>query len=94
MIRHIVFTRFDNPAAHAPKAREMLLGLKDRIPQIISIEVGLDVMHSARSYDMALIVTVASLADLEIYDRHPAHEEARAYIKAHRTATASVDFSC
>ena len=37
-------------------------------------------------------VTFDTKEDLEIYDHHPEHEKARAYIKAHRTATATVDF--
>ncbi|HRX58031.1 MAG TPA: Dabb family protein [Eubacteriales bacterium] len=93
MIKHIIFTKFENPQEQAPIASEMLLSLKDKIPQIVSIETGMDVLHSARSYDMALIVTFNTLDDLKIYDHHPAHEAVRAYIKAHRTASASVDFT-
>ena len=76
----------------APVASEMLLALKDSIPEIRTIETGRDFKHSERSFDLALIVTFDSKEDLEIYDRHPEHEKARAYIKAHRTATATVDF--
>jgi hypothetical protein len=93
MIKHIVFTKFENPREQAPAAGEMLRALKDKIPQIVSIETGTDVLHSERSYDMALIVTFQTLDDLKIYDSHPAHEAVRAYIKAHRTASASVDFT-
>lgn len=92
MIKHIVFTKFENPNEQAPVAAEMLLALKDTIPQICSIEIGRDFKHSERSFDLALIVTFQSKEDLEIYDHHPEHEKARAYIKAHRTATATVDF--
>lgn len=93
MIRHIVFTKFENPQEQVPAACEMLLALKNKIPQIVSIEAGADVLRSARSYDMALIVTFQTLGDLKIYDGHPEHEKVRAFIKAHRTASASVDFT-
>lgn len=92
MIKHIVFTKFETPAEHAPEASRQLLALKDRIPQIRTIETGIDFKHSERSFDLALIVTFDSKEDLEVYDKHPEHEKVRAYIKAHRTATATVDF--
>jgi len=92
MVKHIVFTKFENPDEQAPVASKNLLALKDRIPQIRSIETGRDFKHSERSYDLALIVTFDNREDLEIYDKHPEHEKVRAYIKEHRTASATVDF--
>ena len=92
MIKHIVFTRFENADEQAPIAAAMLMELKQSIPEIRSIETGRDFKHSERSFDLALIVTFDTKEDLETYDRHPEHEKARAYIKAHRTATATVDF--
>ncbi len=92
MIKHIVFTRFENPNEHAPAAAELLNALVGTIPEIVTLETGRDVTRSERSYDLALIVTFRSREDLATYDHHPAHEAARAYIRAHRTATASVDF--
>ena len=81
------------PDESVPVAAKMLSALPQAIPQIRTLEVGADVKHSERSYDMALIVTFDSMDDLAIYDKHPEHEKARAYIKAHRTATATVDFA-
>lgn len=92
MIKHIVFTKFENPAEQAPIASKMLLALKDKVPQIVTIETGIDFLRSERSYDMALIVTFQTREDLHTYDHHPEHEAVRAYIKAHRTASATVDF--
>ncbi len=92
MIKHIVFTKFQDPAKSVPEAKALLSALPEKIPQIISLEVGGDVLHSERSYDMALIVTFRSLEDLKLYDTHPEHGKVRAYIKAHRTASATVDF--
>lgn len=53
MVKHIVFTKFENPAEQAPVASEMLLALKDKVPQIVTIETGLDFLRSERSFDMA-----------------------------------------
>ena len=92
MIKHIVFTKFENPTEQAPEASRQLLALKDKIPQIVTIETGTDFLHSERSFDLALIVTFKTREDLKIYDTHPEHEAVRLYIKTHRTATATVDF--
>ena len=57
MIKHIVFTKFENPGEQAPVASEMLLALKETVPQIRSIETGFDFKHSESSFDLAMIVT-------------------------------------
>lgn len=93
MIKHMVFTRFENPGESVPVAREMLEALPAKIPQIVTLETGADVMHSERSFDMALIVTFKTMEDLKIYDAHPEHTKVREYIKPRRTATATVDFT-
>ena len=93
MIKHIVFTKFENPAESVPTARKMLEALPEKIEQICTLETGADCKHSERSYDMALIVTLRSMEDLAIYDQHPEHVKVREYIKAHRTASATVDFA-
>lgn len=49
MIKHIVFTKFENPGEQAPVASEMLLALKETVPQIRSIETGFDFKHSCWS---------------------------------------------
>ena len=92
MIQHMVFTKFEHPETDVPEARRLLSALPGQIPEIVSLTTGADVLHSERSYDMALIVTFRTLEDLHTYDQHPAHAEVRSFIRAHRTATATVDF--
>ena len=92
MVRHIVFFRFEDPAVNIPIVRDSLYALRDRIPEIVSMQIGADFMHSPRSSDMVLIVDFKSKEDLEIYDRHPDHQKARVYIHAHRTESRTVDF--
>lgn len=95
MIRHIVFFRFkkEHPEAVA-KTKQLLLGMKGRIPQLLDIEVGVDVLHSERSYDLALVTTFQSLADLDAYQVHPVHQEVAQYIASVRESAASVDYEC
>ena len=92
MVRHIVFFRFEDPAVNIPIVRDSLYALKDKIPQIVNMQIGADFMHSQRSSDMVLIVDFKNREDLEIYDKNPDHAKARVYIHAHRTESRTVDF--
>ena len=92
MVRHIVFTKFLDPETDGPEAVRLLSALPDEIPEIVSLEAACDSKRSERSWDTALTVVFRSMADLAVYDAHPAHQKVRAFIKAHRTATATVDF--
>ncbi len=49
------------------------------MPSLRSMEVGIDFMGSERSYDLVLIATFDDEAGLAAYDKHPSHEEVRAY---------------
>ena len=92
MIRHIVFTKFADPEKDGAEACRLLRALPERIPEIVSLEANCDQKRSERSWDTALTVTFRSWEDLAVYDTHPAHQEVRAFIKAHRTGTATVDY--
>ena len=66
MIRHVVcFKMKDGCSAEA--AREMLLSMKGREETALDVEVGVDGLHSARSCDLILIVTLKDFAALEAY---------------------------
>lgn len=91
MIKHIVFQKFANKE-DAETAKQMLQELKGVVPTLKSMEVGLDITHSQRSYDLALIATFEDEAGLHAYDEHEAHQKVRAFIRPRRTETASVDF--
>jgi len=92
MIKHIILFQFRDPEDCIPTAREKLHSMQAVIPEILSMETGADIVHSGRSYDMALIATFANRKALERYDKHPYHQEVRKYIHAHRTASVSCDF--
>jgi len=98
VIRHIVCWKFQERAGGASreenlqKAREMLLGLRGTIAEIRSLEVGIDVVQGARSWDIALVGTFASREDLAAYQNHPAHLEVVAFLRAVQSERCSVDF--
>ena len=82
MLTHVVLFKLkDRSPESVERARQVLVNMEGRIPELLSIEVGADVLHSERSYDLALITRFASLEALQAYDTHPLHEEVKAYMK-------------
>jgi len=94
MITHIVFFRLkDKSPASIAAAREKLLGMEGRIDLLRHIEVGVDVIRSERSFDLALVTRFDSLDDLQAYQVHPYHEgEVVPYMKSVSEAVAAVDY--
>ena len=74
MIRHIVcFKLKDNSQEACKKAQEILLSMKDNVPQVREISVGIDFLHSHRSYDLILQVTLDNRESLDAYQQDPYH---------------------
>lgn len=98
MIKHIVMWRLKEEAAGANKAenmakmKEMLLGLKGIIPEIIQIEVGFNSLPSPAAYDVVLYSEFASFAALNAYQIHPEHEKCKDFIGQIVCARAVVDY--
>lgn len=93
MLTHIVFFKLKERTPEVvQKTKEVLLNMEGKIEQLLSIEVGADVVHSERSFDIALVTKFHSLADLAIYNAHPLHQEVIAYMGTVREAAVSVDY--
>ncbi|MCI8387747.1 MAG: Dabb family protein [Clostridiales bacterium] len=74
MIRHIVcFKLADNSERECWRAKEVLLSMIGNVPTIRKIEVGLDFLHSGRSYDILLAVDVDDRTALDEYANDPYH---------------------
>jgi hypothetical protein len=94
MFTHIVFFRLkDKSKENIEKAREIILRTEGKVPTLRSIKAGIDVVHSLRSYDLALITTFDSHEDMDAYQVHPVHtEEVLAVLKPMLESSAAVDF--
>lgn len=93
MITHIVLFKLkDRSPASVEQARTVLGGLAGKILQLRHFEVGTDVLHSERSYDLALLAKFDTLADLQAYQVHPLHQEVVKYILSVRESTITVDY--
>lgn len=74
MVKHVVFFRFkDNSPESIGQIKDMLLSMKGNVSMIQNMEVGLDFLHSERSYDICLQVEVADRGHLVAYDKDSYH---------------------
>ncbi|MFQ5441433.1 MAG: Dabb family protein [Thermodesulfobacteriota bacterium] len=93
MITHIVFFKLkDSSEEQIRKAAGVLAGLKGKVAALRGLEVGVDVVRSVRSYDIALTARFDSLEGLESYRAHPEHVKAANYLKEVSEAIAAVDY--
>lgn len=84
MIKHIVCFKLAEPSIEAcEKAKEILLSMKGNVPTAKNIEVGIDFLHSGRSYDLILMVDVENKAALDEYANDKYHCEV---VKTHMHA--------
>ena len=74
-------------------AVQLLKTMKGRVPTVIDLEAGVDFLHSERSYDIILTVTLKDRKALEEYQKDPYHCDV---IKTHmhkvRKSSVAVDF--
>lgn len=99
MIKHIVFFGIADEAEGKTKTenaqfiKSELENLKNLIPEIISIEVGINHPDApAGNFDIALYSEFANMADLDTYQIHPEHKRVAAYIGKVKTSRACVDY--
>ncbi|GIP21185.1 Dabb family protein [Paenibacillus sp. J22TS3] len=93
MIKHIVLFKLkDSSPESVERTVSVLRGLEGKVEQLIDIQVGADVIHSERSYDIALIATFASLEDLQGYQVHPEHKKVIEHMVEVRESQVAVDY--
>ena len=94
MVTHIVFFKLSNPTSEGINAvRDKLLSMDGKISQLRHLEVGVDVIRSERSHDVALVTRFDSLDDLQAYQVHPYHAgEVVPLMKSLCSSIAAVDY--
>ncbi|MBQ2270127.1 MAG: Dabb family protein [Bacteroidaceae bacterium] len=98
MLKHIVMWSFIDGAAdksraeHAAWMKEHLEALVGVVPEIRSLEVGINQSTSPMAYDAVLTLVVDDADALKRYREHPAHIEISEYCQAVRQARVVVDY--
>lgn len=97
MVKHIVtFKLTGTPEERlevAVRFKAALVALPDVIEVLRSIEVGIN-QNPAETWDVVLTVTVDTMADVDVYARHPAHVAAASLLVGHKADRACVDYEC
>jgi len=94
MITHIVLFKLTDPnVENLTTTRDKLLSMDGNIDLLRHLEVGVDVIRSERSYDIALTTRFESLSDLQAYQIHPYHAgEVVPHMKSVCSAIVAVDY--
>ena len=93
MVRHIVLFRLkDKSRENLEKTAAVLRGMEGKIEGMVSLEVGIDFLHSERSCDIALNTLFTDRAALDAYQDHPVHLPVKEYIGAVRESSCAADY--
>ena len=94
MLTHIVCWKYKAETSAEQRTDHIarLRALPDLIPNIISLEVGSDILHLERSFDTGMIAVYPAREALDFYTDHPAHQEVVAFGKQIAEKAVSVDF--
>lgn len=93
MIKHVVLYKLKKE--HLDKKQElvdMFLSMRGKIKELISIESGVDMLFSDRSFDVCLITEFKNMKDFNIYQTHEHHIPVLAFAKNIVEVSKSVDY--
>ncbi len=98
MLKHIVMWRLAESAEGRSKAenaqwmKERLESLVGVVPELLSVEVGINVCRSDMAYDAVLVSTFENEQALAAYKVHPAHKAVSDYCKKVRLSRVVCDY--
>jgi hypothetical protein len=94
MLTHIVCWKYKAETTQAQREEHLakLKNLPNVIDEIVSFNVGTDILHLERSFDTGLVSTFADEKALEAYTIHPNHQEVANLGKMIAEKVVSVDF--
>lgn len=74
MVKHIVCYKFAAPSQELfDETARVMKSMVGRVPEVKSLEVGFDKLHTPRSFDMLLEVVLDSFDALDSYQRNEYH---------------------
>lgn len=95
MVKHIVTFKLKGTDEDRHKAavafKEALLALPAQIEPLRSMEVGIN-ENPSETWDVVLTAIVDTMADVDVYAKHPAHVAAAAIIAPLKESRACVDY--
>ena len=93
MIKHIVLFKVkDEYKKDLPMVKEVMLSMEQNVPTVKAIQVGIDFLHSSRSYDIVLEVLLEK-EDLDNYQNDPYHiERVKKLMQKIQESCVAIDF--
>jgi hypothetical protein len=98
MIKHIVLWKLKDFAEgttkqqNALKVKAMLEDMRDKIPGMLKLEVGLNFEASDSACDISLYTEFESHKDLNAYQDHPVHLKVKNFLPLVRSERRVVDY--
>ena len=98
MIKHIVMWKVKEKALGKTKEENiaeikcMLMNLKQFIPELLNIEVGINIESLTGLHDIVLTTSFKDEDDLNIYQSHPKHVEVATHMRQVVTDRTCVDY--
>jgi hypothetical protein len=93
MLTHVVLFKLkDRSPENIAATRDRIAAIDGHIPQLRSIQVGVNVVTSDRAYDIALVETFDSVEDMKAYQVNPVHVELLKDVLPRFEASAAVDY--
>jgi len=96
MIQHDMMIKLidlpkDQKKEACEKVKKIIEGLKEEIPEIKSIHVGINISPRPITFDLIASSVYTNNEDLEIFRAHPAHLKAVEYIQSVEKQSVLVD---
>ena len=95
MVKHIVSFKLTGTAEErmevALKFKAALEALPEQIEVLRSMEVGIN-SNPNETWDVVLTAVVDTMADVDVYAKHPAHVAAAGLLAGHKDSRACVDY--
>ena len=95
MVKHIVSFKLTGTAEErmevALKFMAALEALPEQIEVLRSMEVGIN-SNPNETWDVVLTAVVDTMADVDVYAKHPAHVAAAGLLAGHKDSRACVDY--
>ena len=98
MIKHIVCWTLKEHAEgcskeeNLKKVKVLLEALKEKIPCILSLEIGINIESSPEAYDIAMYAEFDNKKELYIYQNHTEHQKVIQFLRKVRDKRAVVDY--
>ncbi len=93
MLTHIVLIKLkDSSPALVQSVHDRMAAINGHIPQLRSLEVGINLVSSERAADLALVATFDSAEAMQAYQVHPVHVAMLNDVRRHFAAVTATDY--